>query len=150
MYNAIGFGADTIVNFNSGDVAPFGTLTPTTDPAVTAADAGEDKLDFTALGGKAFIGTAAIAAGSLNVIAVRQAVTALDDATEVAALFSTTTTNTAAQTHIVVLVSASNVGSVYQVSDAAGAAAGSATAALIGTIDLADTSWLALSADNFA
>jgi hypothetical protein len=149
VYNATGFGADTIVNFNSGDVAPFGTLTPTTDTAPTVADAGEDKLDFTALGGRTFIGTAAIAAGSANVIAVRQAVTALDDATEVAALFSTTT-NTAAQTHIVVLVSAGNVGSVYQVSDAAGAAAGSATAALIGTIDLADTSWLALSADNFA
>jgi hypothetical protein len=48
------------------------------------------------------------------------------------------------------LVSAGNVGSVYQVTDAAGAASGSATAALIGTIDLADTSWLALSADNFA
>jgi hypothetical protein len=141
VYNAIGFGADTIVNFNSG-------VSPAVSPDVFGA--GEDKLDFTALGGRAFIGTAAIAAGSLNVIAVRQAETALDDATEVAALFSTTTTNTAAQTHIVVLVSAGNVGSVYQVSDAAGAAAGSATAALIGTIDLADTSWLALTADNFA
>lgn len=150
VYNAIGFGADTIVNFNSGDV-PLFAVTPTTpDGAPTQAGAGEDRLDFTALGGRTFIGTAAIAAGSENVIAVRQAVTALDDATEVAALFSTTTTNTAAQTHIVVLVSAGNVGSVYQVSDAAGAAAGSATAALIGTIDLADTSWLNLTADNFA
>ena len=150
VYNAIGFGNDTIVNFNSGDVAPF-ALPAVADTAPTVVDAGEDKLDFTALGGKAFIGTtAAITATSANVIAVTSVVaTTLDDAADVAALF-TATTNTAAQTHIVVLVSAGNVGSVYQVSDAAGAAAGSATAALIGTIDLADTSWLALSADNFA
>jgi hypothetical protein len=149
VYNAIGFGNDTIVNFNSGDVAPF-VLPAVTDTAPTVADAGEDKLDFTALGGKNFVGTAAIAATDVNVIAVRSVVaTTLDDATDVAALFAATT-NTAAQTHIVVLVSAGNVGSVYQVTDAAGAASGSATAALIGTIDLADTSWLALSADNFA
>lgn len=148
VYNAIGFGNDTIVNFNSGDAAPFSL--PVTDLAPTVADAGEDKLDFTALGGKVFVGTAAIAATDVNVIAVRSVIaTTLDDATDVAALFAATT-NTAAQSHIMVLVSAGNVGSVYQVTDAAGAAAGSATAALIGTIDLADTSWLALSADNFA
>ena len=87
---------------------------------------------------------------SANVITVTSVVaTTLDDAINVGLLLIATT-NTAAQTHIVVLVSGGNVGSVYQVSDAAGAAAGSATAALIGTIDLADTSWLALSADNFA
>jgi hypothetical protein len=150
VYNAIGFGNDTIVNFNSGDVAPF-ALPAVADTAPTVVDAGEDKLDFTALGGKTFIGTtAAITATSANVIAVTNVVaTTLDDAADVAALFAATT-NGAAQTHIVVLVSAGNVGSVYQVSDAAGAAAGSATAALIGTIDLADTSWLALTADNFA
>jgi hypothetical protein len=149
VYNAIGFGADTIVNFNAGDVAPFGTGTSDTS---AAADAGEDRLDFTALGGRVFTaGTSAFAANAANVINVRSVVTdSMDDATDVAALFSTITTNTAAQTHIVVLVSAGNVGSVYQVSDAAGNAAGSATAALIGTIDLADTSWLALTADNFA
>ena len=149
VYNAIGFGNDTIVNFNSGDVVPF-ALPAVADAAPTVADAGEDKLDFTALGGKTFVGTAAIGVGAVNVIAVRSLVaTTLDDATDVAALFAATT-NTAAQSHIVVLVSTGNVGSVYQVTDAAGAAAGSATAALIGTIDLADTSWLALSADNFA
>jgi len=131
-------------------VAPF-ALPAVADTAPTVVDAGEDKLDFTALGGKTFIGTtAAITATSANVIAVTNVVaTTLDDAADVAALFAATT-NGAAQTHIVVLVSAGNVGSVYQVSDAAGAAAGSATAALIGTIDLADTSWLALTADNFA
>jgi hypothetical protein len=149
VYNAIGFGNDTIVNFNSGDVVPF-ALPEVADGAPTVADAGEDKLDFTALGGKTFVGTAAIGVGAVNVIAVRSVIaTTLDDATDVAALFAATT-NTAAQSHIMVLVSAGNVGSVYQVTDAAGAASGSATAALIGTIDLADTSWLALSADNFA
>jgi len=60
------------------------------------------------------------------------------------------TTNTAAQTHIVVLVNTANVGSVYQITDAAGVATGSATAALIGTIDLADTLWTSLSEANFA
>lgn len=152
VYNAIGFGADTIVNFNSGDVAPF-ALPAVADTAPTVADAGEDKLDFTALGGRTFTagtGTTAFAATATNVINVRSVVTTtMDDATDVATLFAATT-NTAAQTHIVVLVSAGNVGSVYQVNDAAGAAAGSVTAALIGTIDLADTSWLALTADNFA
>jgi hypothetical protein len=153
VYNAIGFGADTIVNFNAGDLVPFGTVPPTTDVDAAVAGAGEDRLDFTALGGRTFTagtGTTAFAATATNVINVRSVVTTtMDDATDVATLFAATT-NTAAQTHIVVLVSASNVGSVYQVSDAAGAAAGSVTAALIGTIDLADTSWLALSADNFA
>jgi hypothetical protein len=153
VYNAIGFGADTIVNFNSGDGVPFGAVgLDTTAP--TVAGAGEDKLDFTALGGRTFTagtGTTAFGATVTNVINVRSVVTTgMDDATDVATLFAATT-NPAAQTHIVVLVNtATNVGSVYQVSDAAGAAAGSATAALIGTIDLADTSWLNLSADNFA
>lgn len=140
VYNAIGFGNDTIVNFNSG-------VSPVASPDVLGA--GEDKLDFTALGGKKFVGTAAIAATDVNVIAVRNLIPALDDATEVAALFAATT-NTAAQTHIVVLVNTANVGSVYQITDAAGVATGSATAALIGTIDLADTLWTSLSEANFA
>lgn len=151
VYNAIGFGNDTIVNFNSGDGVPFGAVNLDTSAPGVAGE-GEDKLDFSALGGKEFkAGTAAFAANAVNVINVRSVVTdSMDDAADVAALFSTVTTNTAAQTHIVVLVNSANVGSVYQVTDAAGAAAGSATAALIGTIDLADTPWLNLSADNFA
>jgi hypothetical protein len=146
VYNAIDFGKDTIVNFNTGDVAPFGTAV--TDAALTVADAGEDKLDFIALGGKTFIGTTAVDVTAVNVIAVRAAVTTtLDDASDVAGLFGSTN-NTADQKHVVVLVGADNVGTVYQVSDAAGATA--ATAVAIGSIDLADTPWLNLSADNFA
>ena len=146
VYNAIDFGDDTIVNFNSGDVAPF-AVPVNTDAALATPNAGEDKLDFTALGGKNFIGTAAVVATDVNAIVVRAAVTTtLDDATDVAALFNGTT-NTAAQNHVVVLVDSNNVGTVYQVSDAAGATA--ASAARIGSIDLADTPWLNLSADNF-
>jgi hypothetical protein len=150
VYNAIDFGNDTIVNFNTFNVVPFSSPSAA-DAAPTVVDAGEDKLNFTALGGKTFIGTTAIGVGDLNVIAVRSLVTTtLDDASDVAALFSTTTTNTAATSHIVVLVNSANVGTVYQVTDGAGNAAASATAVSIGTIDLADTPWLNLSADNFA
>lgn len=146
VYNAIDFGKDTIVNFNAGDAPVFDlAATAETGAKMTSQGAGEDKLDFTALGGKFF--ETAVTATTKNAIMVQSAKAALDSAAEVAALFNGTT-NAAAQTHVVVLVGTDNVGTVYQVSDAAGATA--ATAVAIGSIDLADTPWLNLSADNFA
>ena len=42
-----------------------------------------------------------------------------------------------------------NIGKVYAVVDAAGTGAGSVSATLAGTIDLSDTLWASLTADNF-
>lgn len=159
VYNAIDFGKDTIVNFNTGHKAPFANFVVDTDVDDQGTNAlvtdetldqgqGEDKLDFTVLGGKTFIGKTDVLATAVNAIVVRAAVTTtLDDKGDVADLFDLTT-NTADQKHVVVLVGSDNVGTVYQVSDAAGATA--ATAEAIGSIDLSDTPWLNLSADNFA
>lgn len=164
VYSTVDFGNDTIVNFNSGDVAPFGTFsadaapTPVTGTNVDAG--GEDKLDFTALGGKTLATSVAVnnaglttgaaaAAGALNTINVIKADVLNDTAAEIAAFFNATT-NVAATQHIVVVVSTDNVGTVYQVSDAIGAGTATATAAVVGTIDLADTDWAWLSQDNFA
>ncbi|MCC7101131.1 MAG: hypothetical protein IT500_16245, partial [Rubrivivax sp.] len=56
-----------------------------------------------------------------------------------------------AQTHVYVAVdTATNIGKVYSVVDAAGVGAGSVSATLAGTIDLADTLWADLTAVNFA
>ena len=176
VYSTVDFGNDTIVNFNSGDAAPFsvdGALgqpdtvnafsadaapTPVTGTNVDAG--GEDKLDFTALGGKTLATAVAVnnaglttgaaaAAGALNTINVIKADVLNDTAAEIAAFFNATT-NVAATQHIVVVVSTDNVGTVYQVSDAIGAGTATATAAVVGTIDLADTDWAWLSQDNFA
>lgn len=64
----------------------------------------------------------------------------------VAALFTDSAT---AMTHVYVGVDANNIGSVYTVTDLAGVGVGSVTAQLVGTIDLADTPWLSLTATNF-
>lgn len=135
VYNAVDFGNDVIVNFKSGD-----------------AD-GADKLDFSALGGKKLVSTTTLAANPVvtdnNSINVLQASTANDTAAEIATFFNGTA-NTVATQHVVVVVSSQNIGTVYQVSDAIGTGATTASAVAIGTIDLADTSWASLTTANFA
>jgi hypothetical protein len=56
-------------------------------------------------------------------------------------------TETSVSTHVVVVVDKHNVGSVYAVVD--GAANNDAVATLMGTIDLGDTLWSSLTAENF-
>jgi hypothetical protein len=71
-----------------------------------------------------------------------------DTADELAAWFEAASGNTFEHKHVVVVVDAHNVGTVYAVVDGAGNADASAKA--MGTIDLADTQWNDLSWFNFA
>jgi hypothetical protein len=122
------FGNDTIVHFKAG-----------------AAAAGGDVLVLSALGGS-ILGTAFNVNNSINVateVAATNGTAAL-----VAGLFADSAT---AQTHVYIAVdTTTNIGKVYAVTDAAGTASGNVTATLAGTIDLADTLWSTLTADNFA
>lgn len=122
------FGNDTIVHFRAG-----------------ALDAGGDVLNLSALGGS-ILGTAFNVNKSINVaneVAATNGTAAL-----VAGLYVDSAT---AQTHVYVAVdTATNIGKVYSVVDAAGVGAGSVSATLAGTIDLADTLWADLTAVNFA
>ncbi|NRF66804.1 hypothetical protein HLB44_07400 [Aquincola sp. S2] len=121
------FGNDTVVHFQAG-----------------AQTTGGDVLVLAALGGS-ILGTAFNVNNSIN---VANETTANDTAAEIAALFADSAT---AQTHVYIAVDIlTNIGKVYTVSDAAGTAAGNVTATLAGTIDLADTLWSTLTADNFA
>lgn len=122
------FGNDTVVHFRAG-----------------ALDAGGDVLNLSALGGS-ILGTAFNVNKSINVaneVAATNGTAAL-----VAGLYVDSAT---AQTHVYVAVdTATNIGKVYSVVDAAGVGAGSVSATLAGTIDLADTLWADLTAVNFA
>jgi hypothetical protein len=121
------FGNDTVVHFRAGSSATGG-----------------DVLVLSALGGNVLT-TAFNVDDSIN---VATETTTNDTAAEVAALFADSTT---AQTHVYIAVDAvTNVGKVYSVTDAAGTGAGNVTATLQGTIDLADTLWSTLTAENFA
>jgi hypothetical protein len=122
------FGNDTIVNFSNGNVSLSGGN-------------GVDHLDFAKLGGTA------LAAVTVDKSIVVQAfdVTQANALTTIQGFFNAN--NAAAQTHVYVAVSGNNVGSVYTITDPAGA--GNATAVLQGTISLADTPWLSLGAANF-
>lgn len=122
-----GFGNDTVVHFKAGALATGG-----------------DMLHFGALGGTT-LSTAFNVNKSIN---VGDLVTTINGTAElVAGLYTDSAT---AQTHVYVAVdTATNIGKVYQVVDAAGTGAGSVTATLAGTIDLADTLWATLTADNF-
>jgi hypothetical protein len=122
---ATGFGNDTIVNF-------------------AAAGMGIDQLNFSALGGNGTVAFGSLALDKSIVVAASDATN--DTLAKIAALFTDSAT---AMTHVYVAYNANNVGSVYTVTDAAGVAAGNVTAALVGTIDLADTSWATLTAANF-
>jgi len=122
---ATGFGNDTIVNF-------------------AAAGMGIDQLNFAALGGNGTVAFGSLALDKSIVVAVAGATN--DTLAKIAALFTDSAT---AMTHVYVAYNANNIGSVYTVTDAAGVAPGNVTAALVGTIDLADTSWATLTAANF-
>lgn len=122
-----GFGNDVIVHFKAGALATGG-----------------DILNLSALGGTALSAT-------LNVnktVNVAEEIGGLNSTADlVAGLYTDSAT---AKTYVYVAVDvATNVGKVYQVVDAAGVGAGSVTATLAGTIDLADTPWLSLTGDNF-
>jgi hypothetical protein len=60
---------------------------------------------------------------------------------QIAALFTDSAT---AINHVYVAVNATNIGTIWQVADAAGTAAGNIVATSAGTIDLADTAWSTL------
>ena len=119
------FGLDTIVHFRAGSLVSGG--------------------DILRLPGGGVFGTAFNVNNSVNVaneVALSNNTPAL-----VAALFADSAT---AQTHVYVAVDIlTNIGKVYTVTDTAGVAAGSVTAVLAGTIDLADTMWASLTAENF-
>jgi hypothetical protein len=68
-------------------------------------------------------------------------------AVQIAALFTDSAT---AINHVYVAVNATNIGTIWQVADAAGTAAGNIVATSAGTIDLADTAWSTLTAANFS
>ena len=123
------FGNDTVVNFDvSGN--------------------GIDMLDFTALNGSGNVALNSLSLDKSIVIAAPTAAgaTVLTDA-QIAALFTDSAT---AINHVYVAVDSTNIGSVWQVADAAGTAAGNVVATLVGSIDLADTAWGTLTAANFA
>ena len=116
------FGNDTVVHF-------------------AASGLGVDTLDFSALNGRGS------AFGSLvtdkSIVVGAPAATALT-AAQIAALFTDSAT---AINHVYVAVDTTNIGSIWQVADAAGA--GGVVATLVGSIDLADTSWSAMTGANF-
>ena len=123
------FGADTIVNFSANGL-------------------GIDTLDFTALNGRGNVALNSLALDKSIVIAAPTAVGAtVLTAVQIAALFTDSATAIA---HVYVAVDSTNIGSIWQVADAAGTAAGNVVATLVGSIDLADTSWSTLTAANFS
>lgn len=127
VFAGTSFGNDVVVNF-------------------AATGLGMDTLDFTALKG-----SGAVTFGSLSldksIVVALETSTTNDTAAKVAALFTDSAT---AMGHVYIAYDANNVGKVYAVTDAAGVAAGNVTAALVGTIDLADTGFASLTAANFA
>ncbi len=121
------FGNDTIVNF-------------------AVAGLGVDKLDFSALNGSS-ANFGSLSADKSIVVGAATAVGAtVLTAAQIAALFTDSAT---AINHVYVAVDSNNIGSVWQVADAAGTAAGNVTATLVGSINLADTSWAGMTALNF-
>lgn len=125
------FGNDTVVNF-------------------TAAGFGADHMDFVGIGGTAIGAVTAdksivIGTVALTVTTATPTTPAVSVLTKVQDLFAAD--NLVAQTHVYVDVSAHNVGTVYEVTDAVGAK--TATAVIMGTIDLADTLWSTLTSANF-
>ncbi len=129
------FGNDVIVNFDN-------------------TGAGIDLIDFSSLKGINF-GAALTTNNSINVVNAATLATSptVTQKAAIEALFNAAAANNVAGAgvialdHVFVAVSANNVGSVYTVADAVGV--NNAVATLQGTIDLADTSWLGLTAANF-
>ena len=111
------------------------------DTKAAKAQDGGDILNLSAVGGKTLT-TAFNVDKSVNVVT-----DATSTPASVALLFADSAT---AQTHVYVAVNTlTNIASIYAVVDSAGVAAGSVTATLAGTIDLADTIWATLTAENF-
>lgn len=140
-------GTNVIVGSVAGTVGNANVGTPIVTTSPGGPGQGYDILDFTGLGGTDFVGAAISEAnGSITVVAQS---TANDTAAEIAALYAD---GAAATKHIYIAYdTVTNVGNVYQVVDAATVGATSnVTATLVGTIDLADTSWATLTAVNFA
>ena len=123
VYSGV-FGSDTIVNFAVG-----GT--------------GVDQFNFTGLNGR---GTNFGSLSADKSVVIAAETLGNDTALKIAALF---TDSAAAIAHVYIAYNANNIANVYAVTDAAGIAAGSVTAALVGTIDLADTNWSTVTAANF-
>lgn len=122
------FGHDTIVHFKAGSL-----------------ETGGDVLNLSALGGSTLT-TLFNLNKSINV--ADEAAGVNDTEELVAALYADSAT---AQTHVYVAVdTTTNIGTLYQVVDAAGTGAGSVTATVAGTIDLADTLWSTLTVVNFS
>jgi hypothetical protein len=143
VYDAVNFGNDTILNFvaNSNLIVTTGTVSATALPTPAV---GQDKFDFTVLGGVAAqFGAAIQTNGAINVV---QETAANDTTTEIATIFGAGDVN--ASKHIYITYEATNLGNVYQIVDGA-AATGDVTVTLIGTIDLADTAWSSLGTLNF-
>lgn len=126
------FGNDVVVNFR-----------PATDPVLLVATGGKDHFDFKDIGGTVF-GVANYTTDKSINVELRDATLSTTKAA-IETLYNAN--NVDAQTHVYVAVSGHNVGSVYTITDPAGAA--NATAALQGTIDLADTSWFSLAGGDF-
>jgi hypothetical protein len=149
---AIGVDADfdlgtvTIVGAVTGAVGTANTGTPIVTTSPGGPGAGYDILDFSGLGGTDFVGAGISETNGSITVAAETGAT--DTPAEIAALY--TTDSATATKHIYIAYNGNNVGNVYQVVDAAGTGAGSTTATLVGTIDLADTSWASLTAVNFA
>ncbi len=148
------FGDDVIVNFTSNAVAGL---------------FGYDKIDMTAINGKATVGftnnsggvpglgAVALAADTITIDDLVAAATphvvatANDSAAHVTEIFKALdgAASAAVTKQIYVAVdTATNIGTVYQVVD--GTAANDVAATLMGTIDLADTLWTAVVAADFA
>lgn len=147
---AAGFGNDVIVNFD-------------------VAGPGIDQLNFSALGGRgnaAFVNDVLVAGKFGAAIRPNQSIlidelitgaAGNDTLARVLEYFQDSGAATA-QTHVVVVVDvATNIGTVYSITDAAGGTAGTVggaaganiTATLAGTIDLADTLWSTVVQANF-
>jgi hypothetical protein len=118
------FGNDTIVNF-------------------MATGLGMDTLNFSALNGR---GSAFGSLATDKSIVVGAATATPLTAAAIAALFTDSAT---AINHVYVAVDSTNIGSIWQVADAAGIAATGVVATLVGSIDLADTAWATLTGANF-
>ena len=122
-----GFGNDTIVNFSAGGM-------------------GRDMLNFTRIGGVGTQFSGASVSSKSGSIAVQASNANNDTLAEIAALHTDFIDGSA--THVFITYDTANVGKVYTVMDAAGSAP-NLVVTLVGTIDLGDTAWSGLTADNF-
>lgn len=147
-------GADTLNSSNEVVVYSGAADTAITDYILNfdVAGPGIDQLDLTAWNGVgAQFGVAIDTNKSITVAvadASNQGATEAASQTLIAGLYANDAT---ASSHVYIVFDAAtgNVGKVYQVVDTTSVAVGDVTATLMGSIDLADVAWAALTADNF-